>query len=298
MADLHYEFGIFHERIALSPVAKAALLSARDAIRQRVGNYFRDILQVRTPRFLDQGAYAVDTMVNPLDGEYGIDNGVYLRHLDIRDDSRWPAAATVHQWILNATNGRKHEKPVDKRACVRVRCPGQYHVDLTAYAVLNGQYRLAKKDAAKWPRSDPLALIECFRSHINLHGEQLRRIVHYFKAWADFQSKGDGKMASGLILVVLAASFFQKHKKDDVAFAKTLLVISKAVSSICYVLNPVDISEELTARLSHAQKTRFKDAVNAAAEDAKQAITLKDHHKASKLWRKQLGDRFPLVPEK
>ena len=100
------------------------------------------------------------------------------------------------------------------------------------------------------------------------------------------------------MLTVLAASYFQGHEKDDVAFADTLQVISNAVGTAYYVLNPVDINEELTARLTDDQKTQFRVAVKAAAEDANKAINLEDDHKASILWRKQLGERFPLVPKK
>ena len=63
----------------------------------------------------------------------------------------------------------------------------------------------------------------------------------------------------------------------------------------CLVLNPVDVTEELTSRLTEIQKKRFQDAIKTAAAHAKEAIELDDPHEASKRWRKQFGDRFPLV---
>ena len=250
------------------------------------------------PKFRGQGSYAMGTTVNPIDGEYDIDDGVYLQHLDNQDDSNWPAAATVHNWLVKATEGPTNEKPIDKRTCVRVRYAGQYHVDLPSYGELNGKYLLAVKGEVKWPRSDPLALTDWFIDKVKSHGEQLRRIVRYLKAWADFQSNRHGKMPSGLLLTVLAANYYQSHEKDDVALANTLQTISNAISNIFYVLNPVDVSEELTARLSDFQKTRFQEAIKAAVEDANAAVTLEDEHEASKHWRKQLGDRFPIVAKK
>jgi hypothetical protein len=196
---------------------------------------------------------------------------------------------------VKATEGPTNEKPIDKRTCVRVRYAGQYHVDLPSYGELNGKYLLAVKGEIKWPHSDPLALTVWFLGKVKSHGEQLRRIVLYLKAWADFQSQRRGTMPSGLILTVLAANHFQESERDDVALSNTVNDISKAVNPLFFVLNPVDISEELTARLTEVQIQRFQEAIKAAAEDASKAIDLDGKHDASKHWRKQFGDRFPLV---
>lgn len=298
MADLHNEFNSFHDRIALTASKKAGLRTARDAIRERIRKYFKEKLKFRIPVFRGQGSYAMGTTVNPIGGEYDIDDGVYLQHLDSQDDSDWPTAATVHQWLVKATDGHTSEKPMDKQTCVRVRYAGQYHVDLPSYGELNGQYLLAVKGESKWPYSDPLALTNWFVDKVKLHGDQLRRLVRYIKAWADFQSARRGKMPSGLILTVLATNHFQGHEKDDVSFSETLQAISNAVNAFFYVLNPVDTGEELTARLTDVQKTRFQEAVKAAAEAANNAVSHEDDHVASKQWRKQLGDRFPLVAKK
>ena len=295
MADLHKEFGTFHDRIALTSAKKATLRTARDAIRERIRKYFRETLKLMIPKFRGQGSYAMGTTVNPIGGEYDIDDGVYLQHLDNQNDSDWPAAATVHQWLVKATDGHTSEKPIDKRTCVRVRYAGQYHVDLPSYGELNGQYLLAVKDEAKWRQSDPLALTDWFVEQVKLQGEQLRRVVRYLKAWADFQSNRRGKMPSGLILTVLASQNFKSHERDDVALADTIQAISNVVSTVFCVFNPVNSSEELTARLTDVQKTRFQEAIKEAAEDANDAVSMEDSQAASKQWRKQLGDRFPLV---
>ncbi len=298
MADIHIAFGAFHDRVALTAGKKATLRIARNAIRERIRKYFRTKLQVQMPKFRGQGSYSMGTTVNPIDNEYDIDDGVYLQHLDKQDDSEWPAAATVHRWLVKATDGHTREDPMDKRTCVRVRYAGQYHVDLPAYGELNGQYMLAVKGEFKWPPSDPLALTDWLKSQVSLHGEQLRRIIRYLKAWADFQSMRRGKMPSGLILTVLAANHFHGHDRDDLALANTIQAISNAVRNTFFVLNPVDIYEELTARLTDKQITRFQDAIRAAAADANESFMVDDDHSASKLWRKQLGDRFPIVEKK
>lgn len=295
MADLHSEFTTFHDRVALTSGKKEFLRKSRDAIRERIRKYFRENLKVESPRFRGQGSYAMGTIVNPLDGEFDIDDGVYPKHLNENDDSEWPTPETVHRWLVKATDGHTNEKPVDKRTCVRVRYAGQYHVDLPSYAKLNGEYMLAEKGAKGWHRSDPKALTDWFKDHVEEHGQQLRRVVRYLKAWADFQSGRRGKMPSGLILTVLATQNFRADERDDVSLADIANAISNAVNPVFCVYNPIDSDEELTARLTDEQKVHFQKAISDLASDAAKAIDTDDREEASKLWRKQLGDRFPAV---
>jgi len=295
MADLNNEFKIFHDRVALTSGKKKSLRKARDAIRERIRKYFREYLEVEVPKFRGQGSYAMGTIVNPLDGEFDIDDGVYLQHLDESDDNKWPTPDTVHRWLVNATDGHTNEKPIDKRTCVRVRYAGQYHVDIPSYANIYGEYMLAEKGDNGWHRSDPMALMLWFKEHVKEHGEQLRRVILYLKAWADFQSGRRGKMPSGLILTVLAAQHFHADEMDDVSLTDTASVISNAVYPVFCVYNPIDIDEELTASMADEQKARFQEAISDLVSDSANAIDTDDREEASKLWRRQLGDRFPAI---
>lgn len=295
MADLQSEFKTFHDRIALTSGKKDSLRKARNALRGKIRKHFREKLKLMLPKFRGQGSYAMGTTVNPLNGEFDIDDGVYLQHLDSNDKSQWPTPATVHQWLVQATDGHTGEKPIDKRTCVRVRYAGHYHVDLPSYGRYYGDYLLAEKGDKGWHRSDPLALTNWFRDQVKNNGEQLRKMVRYLKAWADFQSGRLGVMPSGLILTVLVCNYYRSDQRDDIAFANTIRAISNAVKFTFCVYNPVDAGEELTARLTEAQKIRFQNAIADAADAAAEAIDTDDRHEASKTWRKQFGDRFPAV---
>lgn len=295
MADLHGEFETFHDRIALTSGKKDSLRKSRDAIRERIWKYFREKLEVKAPKFHGQGSFAMITTVNPLDGEFDIDDGIYLQHLDETDDREWPTPETVHRWLLEATEDHTNEKSIDKRTCVRVRYAGQYHVDLPSYAILNGAYMLAEKGEKGWHRSDPKALTDWFKESVKKDGEQLRKVVRYLKSWTDFQAGRRGKMPSGLILTVIATQNFRSDGRDDVSLAETANAISNVVSPVFCVYNPVDSEEELTARLTEEQKIRFQEAVSDLASDAAGAIDTDDREEASRLWRKQLGARFPAI---
>ena len=292
MADLNKEMKKFHETIALSSGNKESLRRSRNAIRECIRRYFRDTLKLTVPKFQGQGSYSMHTMINPLDGEFDIDDGVYLQHLDEYDIDKWPTPDTVHRWLLKATDDHTNEKSVDKQTCVRVRFAGRYHVDLPAYGTLNNVYMLADKGPKGWHASDPKAITDWF---LRQEGDQLRRVVRYLKAWADFQSGRIGKMPSGLILTVLAANHIHVDNRDDMSLSRTVTAISHNVNPVFIVFNPVDSSEELTARLSPEQKLRFQDTIQNFADDAASATHIDDPEKASKLWRKQFGDRFPFV---
>jgi hypothetical protein len=295
MADLSKEFNNFHDQIVLSNSRKDSLRTSRNAIRDRIRKYFKEILKVTSPKFYMQGSFAMGTTVNPLDGEFDIDDGVYLQHLDENDNSNWPIPETVHQWVIKATDGPTKEKPMNKRTCVRVRYAGQYHVDLPIYAKYLDEQRLAEIGENGWHHSDSKALTDWFINQVSNKGEQLRRAVRFIKAWSDFQSGRRGKMPSGLILTVLVSNHYCANERDDIAFADTIGAISNAVRSAFYVYNPVDAGEELTDRLTEIQKTRFQEAISIAAEAAANAINTDERHEAAQKWRKQFGDRFPAV---
>jgi len=298
MADMQTEFKTFHDQIALTSGKKISLRTARNALRDKIRKHFRDVLKLNMPKFHGQGSYSMGTMVNPLNGEFDIDDGVYLQHLDTGDKSDWPTPETVHRWFVQATDGHTSQKPIDKRTCVRVPYAGQYHVDLPAYGELNGDYLLAEKGEKGWHRSDPLALTNWFNGRVKVHGEQLRRIVRYLKAWMDFQSSRRGKMSNGLILTIMASNHFYAITRDDICFANILRAIADAVTVVFRVYNPVDATEELTSRLTDQQKSIFQEVVADAADAAIEAIKIDDRHEASNIWRIQFGDRFPAVGKK
>ena len=297
MANLDEQFQKFHEKVALSPGKKESLGQSRDAIRSRIENYFKEKLKLEIPKFHAQGSFAMGTTVNPLDGEFDLDDGIYLQHLDEYDQSAWPTPEAVHGWIIEATDGYTKEKPIDKRTCVRVRYAGQYHMDLPSYATLNGKRMLAEKGEKGWHNSDSISLTEWFTDQVQKQGDQLCRVVRYVKAWADFQSAKRGKMSTSLILTVLVAQNFRSHERDDIALADTAKAIFDAFRDGFHVYNPVDGTEELTQRLSDEEKKRFQDAIADLLSDAAKAVNTESKKKAHKLWEGQLGDRFPFVDD-
>lgn len=290
MADCHDLFRDFYGKVKLTSSKKSSLRKSREGVRERIRKYFKETKKENVPNFKGQGSYYMATTVNPLDGEYDIDDGVYLQNLP-EDRDQWLTAETVHEWIKEAVEDHTSIPPEDKTTCVRVVYAGEYHVDLPIYGIYDDEAYLAVKGDKEWVPSEPIKLGDWFLGQIKKQGEQLRDIVLYLKAWAD---KRPNKMPNGLILTVLVVRNYHANERDDVAFSKTIEGIYTEVKDNFSLKNPIDDSEELTDRLSDTQRTNFKEALQVLVENSKESLDENDKKKASKIWQKEFGDRFPV----
>ncbi|MBA7535789.1 hypothetical protein ES705_28047 [subsurface metagenome] len=286
MADCNDLFQLFYGKISLTVSKKKDLRRSKKAVRDKIKEYFKNELKKNVPLFYTQGSYKMGTNVNPIDGEYDIDDGVYLQ-LD-EDDS--PEVDTVHTWIYNAVDGHTDEKPIDKNTCIRVRYAGKYHVDLPIYKENNGKYELAEKGKG-WHESDPKALLDWYKDKEKEKGEQLNKIICLLKAWQDNKSKS-GKLSNGLILTVLACENYEKDDRDDVSLQRTLKNMAKVLTKDVKVNNPVNNGEDLGNRLSDVRKEKFYNCTQSFSESSEKAIDENSKKRACKLWRKEFGDRF------
>lgn len=295
MANCHDLLQKFYEEISLDQSKEEALVKARNAIRKRIKEYFKDVLKYTVPNFWGQGSYMMRTSVNPINGDYDIDDGVYLANLD-KDMVKWPAPEIIHGWILAAVEKHTDKKPIDKRTCVRVVYSGKptsYHVDLPIYSFYENDLFLAEKGEKGWHISDPRAITDWFNGEIKKNGQQLRSLVKYLKAWADYQSTKNGTMTSGLIITVLISNnYVSCEDRDDISLAKTITNIAKDLSSDFEVPNPVDTEEILSDRLSDPRKEVFCKLISDLAKKAENAIKEANKKIACRIWREEFGNRF------
>ncbi|MBF7082791.1 hypothetical protein IT084_07330 [Desulfallas sp. Bu1-1] len=296
MANCHDLFNKFHEEITLNSDKKEYLRTSRDAIRDKIRKYFKDTKKVKAPKFHGQGSYMMGTTVNPLDGEYDIDDGIYLQHLDENDDSNWPTPATMHNWVMEAVKDHTSTPPVDKNTCVRVIYKNNYHVDLPIYAMKNDVPQHAHKSKG-WSASDPRAFIDWFRGQLTNKGEQFRRLIKYFKAWADYQNQGAStKMPSGMIFTVLVADhFYGSDNRDDEALVGTAKNILDNLEDSFSIKTPVVPYDDLLDGWSETRKNNFLNKLKNLCNKGNEALELEDDEKeqASLKWQELLGDRYP-----
>lgn len=295
MAQCNDLFLKFDEEIRLKPDKKQTLRTSRNAIRTKIKNYFKDTLKVSQPSFWGQGSYMMNTTIKPIDGEFDIDDGIYLIHLADKEEEDWPAASTVHNWVLKAVDGHTTTPPVNKNTCVRVIYKSDYHIDFPIY--IKGSDSEHPKLAHKtqgWIDSDPKALTNWFNGEVSNKGDQLKRIVRYFKAWKDYK-KGDDKFPSGMVFTILAANHYVEgyEDDDDSAFIAVAKEIYDGLNNSFSLSRPVFPDEELIADWSETAKNNFLSKLSSLVTNGQKALEKEKKSEASDIWIKVFGDRFP-----
>ncbi|MDD3056603.1 MAG: hypothetical protein PHE16_12090 [Aliarcobacter sp.] len=116
--SFHKEFEKFHDIIRIDKDKKTSLLSNKSALREKIKKHFKE-KERSEPKFYIQGSMDknVSTGINPINGDYDIDDGVYLQGITTNDIT----PETAHKWVLDAVDGHTNSKE-DKPKCVRVNC--------------------------------------------------------------------------------------------------------------------------------------------------------------------------------
>jgi hypothetical protein len=295
MADSHKQFIGFLNEIRLTAERKSYLITSRTENRKRIKRHFENNLGKDSPLFWEQGSYPMHTIINPLDSDFDLDDGVYLQGLGT-DPQKWPKAATVHKWVVDAVSGFTSEAPQDKARCVRVRYQKDYHIDLPIYAMNDKNVPLIfDKNADEPYESDPRAFTKWFQAHVNQKGTQLRSIVRYFKAWRDHQG-GATKAASGLGYTILAVNNYYPSTRDDIAFTETAKNIYNHLKSAGTITKPTFPYEDLTSWWDETKRASFVQSFESLRNLCIDAIAEENLLTSTKIWAKRVfGYRFPIV---
>jgi hypothetical protein len=283
MADCDNLFREFDNRIRLSPTKIKSLRTSRDSLREKIRAQFSD--KGCSVKFYWQGSFAMNTMIAPKDGDYDIDDGIYMQ------TSREPeeSIATLHQWIVVAAENHTKQKPTDKNTCVRIHFADGHHVDLVLYYFddLDHPKLAHKRDG--WIVSDPKEFKDWFNSECK-DNQQLKRIVRYFKSWGDNLR---GQMPSGLIFTILATENMIPNERDDIAFLETMKHIRNSLdySFVCY--RPTTPHEDLLQSYSETRRDYFFERLDSFIRSGTQALEEKNQKDACLKWKRHFGERFP-----
>lgn len=289
MADLQREFLKFYDEVRLSShiSKKDSLITSRDSIRTDIQKYFKDELKEKQPSFFEQGSFKLKTTVIPIEGEYDVDDGVYLNNLP-DDFGEWPDVNEVHAWIYESVKDRTNEKPEYKNNCIRVVYARNYHVDLPIYGVNSQEYYLASKKEG-WVKNDPKGFVDWFYNQLKLSGEQMRRNIIYLKAWADYNSYYD--ITGILITTLVAYHHVSFEERDDQSLYNTLnnIVINlKANSNVSMPVLPYD---NLLSKYSDSKKEKIIEYFENFKKRAFEAIE-EEYDNSFDIWNEEFGDRF------
>ncbi len=286
MANCNKLFIDFSKVITPSLEEMQKMKTSRKALEKKIIDQIKDKLSM-TPVFYTQGSGAkhMKTIIIKEDGTYDADRGIYL------PEKPSVSAQTVQSYVYEAVKDHTDGGAQHRKKCIRVYYKSAYNIDFPVYYQVDGEsysYLAIKGDG--WIKDDPEQMIKWLEAYKDEDG-QLIRIIKYLKAWA---SKRPFKTPSGIALAVWAARNFSTEKdRDD----KCLLNVLKGIKNACLwsvsCISPVEPFDDFTAKLDDDQKSKFKTALNNFIEDAELAIAEENQLKASKYWRKHLGNRFP-----
>ncbi|MFE5388890.1 MULTISPECIES: nucleotidyltransferase domain-containing protein [Bacillus cereus group] len=316
------QFNQFHEAIKLKE-ENATLKEKRDIIINKINEKLPDEARYGFTIF-NQGSYAMNTGIKPLDNDYDIDVGLYF---DMSKEDVKPVVAK--QWIYDALEGHTSDIKI-KVPCVTVTYKDGYHVDVTVYASSNddGKVYLAKGKSGSlevnkyWDESNPKDLINEIRDHLSDKDDrrQFRRVVRYLKRWKDLKfNTGSGK-PTGIALTSCVYHWLTIQKDVDL-FDKTttykdldalINIVSQMISRFVdeyvevdgeykymprlKVYLPVEPNPELFEKMTSKQMVTFKEKLVVLLEKLKEAREHSDPTDAAEILRTQLGNDFPIPP--
>lgn len=291
MANCNDLFCDFEGDISIGSGKNGRMMNSKNGLRARIRKWFKENHPDYIPKFYIQGSYKMKTGIRTKDDICDLDDGIYFfRDPDV-------TATTLKQWVCEAVDGYTSTTPENRKKCVRSVFSGDYEIDHPVYYKVDGQeYMLAIKGVG-FEESDSRGVVNWFNEKKDGNG-RLIRDVKYLKAWCD---NIDHKMPSGLAMTILAANAKDKivlNERDDITLRDILREIRKALGVKFECIVPSVPNDNLFADYDEDRKKRFLEDLDAFLQDADEALREKNHLKASKLWRKHLGSRFPLGEDK
>ncbi|MEM0577796.1 CBASS cGAMP synthase [Flavobacterium polysaccharolyticum] len=286
MANCHNLFGEFNTEVSLTSNKKTKMTTSKDGLRERIRKYFKENHSEYIPKFYIQGSYKMKTGIRTKDDICDLDDGVYFfRTPDV-------TATTLQNWIWDAVNGYTSTSPEHRKKCIRNIFSGDYEIDIPVYYKIDGQeYKLAVKNNG-WEDSDPKALIDWFNENKDANGKIIKTIKE-LKAWCDHKRN---KMPSGLAMTILAMNAKDKivlNDRDDILLTDILREIKKALAQKFECIVPVTPKDNLFSDYDENRKNNFLNNLDSFLSDAEAALKEQNQLKASRLWQKHLGTRFP-----
>ncbi len=285
MANLNYLFQEFNDELTVSESKKSKMKTSREHLRDRIRESFEKDHKGYVPKFYIQGSYKLKTLIRTKDDMCDLDDGVYFGS---NPDN--VTGTTLQLWVKEAVEGTTDATPTHKKKCIRVDYKAGYNIDLPVMVFDEDKddHPLLAVKNSDFQIDDPKEFVDYFKKHKT---EQMVRIIKYLKVWCDHKR---AEMPCGLVMTVLSLKCFQGNDRDDVALKYILIEIEKQLKKNFRCLMPTTPKDNLFEDYSETKKKNFMDNLSSFIEDAKKAIEESNHLKASKLWQKHLGERFPL----
>jgi hypothetical protein len=286
MAYTHNLFQQFNSDLQITSTKKDKMITSRDNLREKIRKDFKKNHEGYNPKFYIQGSYKMSTMIRTKDDTCDMDDGVYFS-----DNPDNVTGTTLQTWVKNAVDGTTDDIQHRKK-CITVNYEADYNIDLPIYLFDkdNDDHPFLAVKNDNWREDDPKEMLTAFNDKKDSKG-QLLKIVRYLKAWCDYKKQ---TMPSGLAMTILAMNDFQTNERDDIAMKFTLIEIEKTLKKKFECIVPATPNDDIFADYDKTREQNFMDNLANFIADAKKAVDEeKNQLKASRLWQKHLGDRFP-----
>ena len=289
MANCHSLFQEFNDELTILSSKKDKMMTSRDNLREKIRKHFSEHHPDYAPSFYIQWSYKLGTCIRTKDDLCDLDDGVYFK-----SNPDGVTGATLQGWVMDAVDGTTDASPKHKNKCIRVDYKAGYNIDLPVMVFdeeVDAHPQLAVRDG-DFQEDDPKEFVDYYKARKT---PQKNRMVRYLKAWCD---NVRDSMPSGLSMTVMTLDHYQYNDRDDVALKFLLIEMENALKWSFSCIMPTTPGDDLFAGYSEAKKQKILDRLHAFVEYAKAAVDEPNQLKASKLWRKHLGDRFPLGEDK
>lgn len=286
MANCNNLFKEFNKSISVDADKNSKMTNSKTALRDKIRKWFRDNHPEYSPKFYIQGSYKMKTGIRTKDDICDLDDGVYFfRTPDV-------SATTLQKWVHQAVNGHTTTPSEHRKKCIRTIFVSDYEVDHPVYYKVEGEdYQIAVKDSG-FEGSDPKTVVDWFNLNKD-NGGKMISTVKYLKAWCD---NVRNRMPSGLAMTILAINAKKNiilNEREDITLKDILKEIKSTLNYKFECVVPAVPNDDLFKDYDENRKNNFLTKLNEFINDAESALKDENELKASKLWRKHVGDRFP-----
>ncbi len=248
MYDCSKELLKFYDKhVKLSAEDQKKLADYRDTNIDRVKKGLKDSAKPSPIKFINQGSYAMDTIIQHPENDYDLDIGIQFNKVDLVGPKGGEySAKEARDMVCEAVQDKRFNKAPEVRLkCVRIYYNEGYHIDMPIYR----EYENALKETiieiagSDWEETNPEAVTKWFsdavinKSPDTSNGRQMRRIVRLIKCWA--QNKVSNKPSGFIISKLVDEKYISADGRDDESLYKTLSAIYNRLMYDKNVYHPV-----------------------------------------------------------
>lgn len=292
-------FDDFLRDIEPSRTTKARASSAHTALRDFLANH-QEFKEVHKNAFLS-GSYKRDTAIRPK----SVDGGIERPDVDIIEVTKHTLkdspAAVLELLYKTLKSGYSNVRKQQRSVRVETDQAVMDVVPIIAPYGDDGPFYIPDRKLEKWVETNPPRHTKWTTEMNNATGGRFKPLVKLVKWWRR-ENPTVSNRPKGFVVECITAECMDKNETHyGKLFVETLeTVVSKyatwvALGVVPQIPDPGVPGNSVTNGMTFAAFEGFYRKAEAHAKLARQALEEEDPDKATELWRRVFGDRFPKV---